>query len=298
MVDGASALAERFNVSPLVIGMTIIAFGTSAPELTVNVMASLKGSTGLAFGNIVGSNIANILLILGISAIIYPLKVQSNTLYREIPFSIHAAIMLLFLGADSWLDGTKSILTRSDGLALLSVFAIFIYYVWNLMKKGQGETEVVVPEMSLGKAAFLVVVGLVGIGVGGDWVVKGAVEIARIFSVPEDVIGLTVIAFGTSLPELAASAVAAYKKHADLAIGNVVGSNIFNIFWVLGLSASIKPLPVNQANLPDLFVLLGVSFLLFGFLVKDNRNTLKKWHGIAMTSAYVGYVAYLGIYRV
>lgn len=298
MVDGASAIARRYKVSPLVIGMTIIAFGTSAPELTVNILASFRGNAGLAFGNIIGSNIANILLILGISALIHPIKVQSNTLYREIPFSLHAAVMLLFLGGDVIFDGAKQgILSRSDGLALLSVFAIFIYYVWNLMKKSQEVEDIDIPEMEAWKAILFLILGLLGIALGGDWVVRGAVAIAKEFSVADDVIGLTIIAFGTSLPELAASAVAAYKKQADLAIGNVVGSNIFNIFWVLGLSASIRPLPVGEQNLFDLILLLGVTFLLFGFLIKGTNRTLKRGPAASMVLLYIAYVIYLGLYR-
>lgn len=297
LVDGAAAIARKLDVSDLVIGLTIVSFGTSAPELAVNVIASFKGSSELAIGNIVGSNIANILLILGIAALIRPLTVQNNTVWKEIPLSLLAAIMVGVLANDVLLgDSDKDVLTRSDGLALISYFSIFLAYAFNLAKQGQGPlAEDEVPEdMPLPKALLLTVVGLVALPLGGHWIVGGAVHLAQSVGISETFIGLSIVAIGTSLPEVAASAAAAYKGKTDIAIGNAIGSNIFNIFWVLGLSSTIKALPYRADSNTDLGMIAIATIMLMLF-VANRERMLKRSHAVVFLLVYVGYLIFLGI---
>jgi cation:H+ antiporter len=301
LVDGAVAIANKFNVSPIIIGLTIVAFGTSLPELIVNIFASFEGNTDLAIGNVVGSNIANILLILGVAAMIYPLAVQKQTTYNEIPFSLLAAVVLGILANDKLLDsdagGMTDILSRSNGLLLLCFFTIFMYYVVSLSKKGSSEVrEEVNVTMNTGKAVIFIILGMVGLTLGGDWIVDGAVHMATQFGISQALVGLTIVAIGTSLPELATSAVAAYKKNTDIAIGNVVGSNIFNIFWILGISSVIKPLPFNAALNQDILVSIFTSLLLFIFLFIGKKHLLERWQGAMFLLMYVAYISYL-VYR-
>lgn len=296
LVSGASSLASRLGVSALVIGLTIVAFGTSAPELTVNLLASFQGNTDIAIGNIIGSNIANILLILGISAIIFPLAVQRGTVWREIPFALLAVVVLTIMANDVLLDGTAaSALTRIDGLVLLAFFGIFIYYIFSIAKQPahEGQEEEVITQYSVATSAGMIVGGMAGLVVGGKWIVDGAVIFATQLGISEALIGLTVVAIGTSLPELATSAVAAYKRNVDIAIGNVIGSNIFNIFWILGISATITPLPFSAQLGFDLGVVTLVTLLLFLALFVGRRHTLERWQGWVFVCLYVGYIIYL-----
>lgn len=297
LVAGASSVARRFHISGLVIGLTVVAFGTSTPELFVNLIASFQGNTQIAIGNVVGSNIANVLLILGIAAAIYPLKVQSQTKWKEIPFSLLAAIVLFFVANDVLIDHAHhSEITRSDGFILLGFFSIFMVYVIAVSKQSNEEMgDSDIREMGMTKSMLFILLGLTGLVLGGKWIVDGAINIAKLFNVSESLIGLTVVAVGTSLPELATSAVAAYRKNADIAIGNVVGSNIFNIFFVLGTSAVIKPLPFLQSNNGDLLVTILSSLLLFVFLFIGEKRLLKRWQGIVFLLMYVAYVAWLVI---
>lgn len=298
LVEGASSIASRVKISPMVIGLTIVAFGSSAPEFVVNVLASFNGNAGLALGNILGSNIANIMLILGVSSIIAPLVVQKHTVSREIPFSMLAAIALAFMANDVWLDGAiESVLSRSEGLVMLAFFSIFLYYVYTLSQKGYIQEEEI-ELLSVSKSTIFTVLGLAGLMVGGHFIVEGAVLIAKNIGLSESVIGLTVVAIGTSLPELATSAVAAYKNQADIAIGNVIGSNIFNIFWVLGLSSTINPLPINQDSNYDILVVLGVTLMLFAFLFVSKQKMLHRWQGIVFVTGYVGYLTWLVVLEV
>ena len=232
LIDGAVGLARRMGVSDIVVGLTVIAFGTSLPELVVNIMASLQGKSDLAVGNVIGSNTANILLILGVSSLVRPLSVQNNTIWKEIPFALLAVGVLGVMANDRLLAGAAvDSLALSDGIVLLSFFVIFLFYVFGLAQQGAIELDDVPAEggMSVGKILLLLLGGFVGIILGGDWIVDGAITLGRDLGVSEAFIGLTVLALGTSLPELAASAAAALKGKVDLAIGNVVGSNIFNI---------------------------------------------------------------------
>lgn len=294
LVTGASSLAARFGVSALVIGLTIVAFGTSAPELIVNLLASFNGNTDIAIGNILGSNIANILLILGISAMVYPLAVGRGTVWKEIPFAFLAVVVMGLMASDVLLDGAAmSAITRIDGLILLAFFIIFLYYIFSIAKEGSGaETEKPVV-YSYTKSIVLVLLGLVGLTVGGKWIVDGAVAFATSLGVSEALIGLTIVAVGTSLPELATSAMAAYRRNVDIAIGNVVGSNIFNMFWILGVSATISPLPFSPALQIDVLVTLLATFLLFLALFVGKRHILERWQGVVFVLMYAAYIVYL-----
>jgi len=294
LVAGASSLAKRLNISNLAIGLTVVAFGTSAPELIVNVIASVQGNTDIAIGNIIGSNIANILLILGISSIIYPLAVKKNTVWKEIPLSLLAALLLGILANDVLLDNAPySALTRIDGLVLIAFFIIFLYYTFGIAKVENGDTEDDIEQAGTVKAVALIVLGLTGLAIGGKWIVDGAVHIASSLGVSQAFIGLSIVAIGTSLPELATSAVAALKKNTDIAIGNVVGSNIFNIFWVLGLSATIKPLRFEPASNTDIGMVILASFLLFGLLFLGKRHKLEKTEGVIFVLTYIAYIVFL-----
>jgi cation:H+ antiporter len=304
LVDGAAGLARRFHVSELVIGLTIVSFGTSAPELVVNLVASFEGSSDLAIGNIIGSNIANILLILGISAVIYPISVQRNTVWKEIPMVFLAAVVVIVSANDVLLDNYSSnILGKADGLVLLFFFIIFAYYTVNIAVS-TGENPVIVTDeneselepMSVVRGLIYIVFGLVGLSVGAQWIVDGGVLIARNLGLSQSLIGLTVVAVGTSLPELAASAVAAYKKKSDIAIGNVVGSNIFNVFWILGISSIINPIPFDPSWNVDLLINAGVSALLFGQMFLGKKQTLTRPEGIGFIFLYIIYIGYV-LYR-
>ncbi len=295
LVDGAASLAKKYNISNIAIGLTIVSFGTSSPELIVSVLASINGNTDIAIGNVVGSNIVNILFILGVSAAIYPLVTKSNTIWKEIPMSLLAALMMFVLASDHLIDGNNfSMLSRIDGIVLLSFFIIFIYYTVGISKVETDDSpEIEIPALSSVKSIFFIVLGLAGLVVGGKWIVDGAVHMARSLGINESLIGLTIVAVGTSLPELAASAVAAYKKQTDIAIGNVVGSNIFNIFFILGISSLIKPLPFNQGTAIDVMVACFASILLFAMLFVGKKHTIEKWQGLFMILIYAGYIVFL-----
>ncbi len=297
MVDGASSLAKRLGVSALVIGLTIVAFGTSTPELIVNIFASINGNSDIAIGNILGSNIVNILFILGISATIYPLAVKKGTVWKEIPFAFLAVIVVAFMANDAFIDNSSfSGLTRIDGLILISFFIIFLYYVFGISKAEPADAVETTPHLhSLLRSCLMISGGLVGLIVGGKWIVDGAVAIASSFGMSEALIGLAVVAVGTSLPELATSVVAAYKKDVDIAVGNIVGSNIFNIFWILGVTAVIRPLPFSQILASDVLMTIITTFLLFAFMFIGKRHILERWQGICFIALYVGYVAYIVI---
>ncbi len=297
LVDGASSLARRLGVSALVIGLTIVAFGTSTPELIVNIFASIKGNSDIAIGNILGSNIFNILFVLGISAVIYPLAVKKGTVWKEIPLALLAVIVTALMVNDALLDkGSFSALTRIDGLILISFFVIFLYYVFGISKAEPADSVETTPHIhSLLRSCLMISGGLVGLVLGGKLIVDGAVAIATSLGMSEALIGLTIVAIGTSLPELATSAVAAYKKDVDIAVGNIVGSNIFNIFWILGVSAVIRPLPFSQTLMSDVIMTVVATLLLFATMFIGKRHILERWQGICFIALYLGYVAYIVI---
>lgn len=297
LVRGASSISKKAGIPPIVIGLTIVAFGTSAPELVVNIFSAISGTTDLAIGNIVGSNIANVLLVLGASALFVDLKVHKNTTWREIPFSFLAVLVLFFMTNDFFFDkGGENILSRSEGLTLLGFFAIFMFYtasLFSVKKIAASEEE---PEVKVYKTWVSLVMtffGLFALFIGGRLLVDNAVILARLAGMSEMLIGLTIVAVGTSLPELATSVTAAIKKQDDIAIGNIVGSNIFNIFWILGVTAIIKPVSIsNEANV-DVFVCSFATILLFMALLVGRRHVLQRWQGILMLVSYFIYLFYL-----
>ncbi len=296
LVTGASSIAKRFHMPDLVIGLTIVSIGTSAPELFVNLLAAYKGTTDIAIGNIVGSNIANIFLILGTTAVLCPIKVTRDTVWKEVPFSLMAALVLTFLANDVLIDSAeKSVLTRIDGLILLMFFCVFMYYLFGIAtnSKALSESGEDLEEKSLPISIVLVVAGLVGLSLGSDWIVNGAIALAQLFGMDEKTIGLTIVAFGTSLPELAASIAAARKKKVDMAVGNVIGSNVFNVFLILGTSSVIFPLPFASGMNLDLGVMIAANLFVFAFMFTGGKSIIDRWEGAILLSVYFGYMGYL-----
>ena len=299
LVKGASSIARRFKVSDLFVGLTIVAFGTSTPELFVNLIASIKGTPDIAIGNILGSNIANILLILGISALIYPLAVSKGTVWKEIPLSLLAVVLLGVIANDQAIDKTGfSILSRIDGIVLLSFFIIFLYYSFSIAGRIEGMDDHV-PEKQYGIffSILLIIFGLGGLTLGAKVIVDGAVKLAVTMGMSQSLVGLTIVAVGTSLPELDTSAVAAYKKNVEIAVGNVVGSNIFNVFFVLGISSVIRPLPFNASNNVDIGVAVLAASFLFIFMFTGGKRLLDRWEGAVFLMVYVAYLMYLILHR-
>lgn len=296
LVRGASSLAKKLRVNEITIGLTVVAFGTSMPELVVNVIASAKGSNAIAFGNVIGSNIFNILVILGISGLIFPLAVQKNTVWKEIPLALLAAVVLLVMVNDRWLDGAATqILGRGEALTLLAFFVLFVVYVFGIANVQSADTfEVTVYRMPA--TVLLILGGLAGLMLGGWLVVEHAVVIARAMHVSEKMIGLTIVAAGTSLPELATSAVAAYRRRVDIAVGNIVGSNIFNVLFILGISGVIRPATYDSSLNVDTLVMIGATLLLFITMFTGKTRRLDRWEAALMLACYGGYLGYL-IYR-
>ena len=297
LIDGAADLARRFRIPEIVIGLTVVAFGTSAPELAVNIIASVGGNNGLAIGNIVGSNIANILLILGVAASIKGLTVKTNTVWREIPFSLFAALILGYIVNDS-LSGNSSVdmISRADGIVLVALFVLFLFYTFHISRNNLAEE---LPDSEdnrpLWKSFGLLLLGLTGLVLGGEWIVRGAVSLARLFGYSESFVGFTIVAIGTSLPELATAVMAVRKGNTDLAIGNVIGSNIFNIFWVLGLSATISPMDFNPEDNFSIVLNIGCSAVLFGLLFVGRKQTLQQWQGTLLLFGYLAYLSFMAI---
>lgn len=293
LVDGSSSIARKLKVTQLVVGLTVVAFGTSAPELFVNIFSSINGKADIAIGNILGSNIVNILLILGISAVIYPLSLKQSTVRKEIPLSFLAIIVFVLLANGEFVNNSFSGLTRIDGLVLVAFFLFFLYYIFALSKEKVETFGAEIRLYSLPRSLMLIVFGLAGLLLGGKWIVGSAVAIGSILGISEAVIALTVVAVGTSLPELATSAVAAYKGRADIAVGNIVGSNIFNIFWILGISAIIRPLPFSKILFFDAGVVIFATLLLYLFMFVGKRHILERWQGIVFILLYIGYIVLL-----
>jgi cation:H+ antiporter len=294
LVEGSSSLAKRFNVSDLVIGLTVVAFGTSTPELFVNIIASLNGNPDLAIGNALGSNISNIFLILGVSSLIFPLKVTEGTVWKEIPFSLLTIIALGIMVNGPFIDNAEqAILSRSDGLLLLLFFIIFIYYSCSIALNVDGmEEQVPAAAHSIFMALLMIILGFICLTVGGKWIINGAVKTATSFGLSENLVGVTILAIGTSLPELATSAAAAYKKKADIAVGNIVGSNIFNILFVLGISSVIRPLPFAYSSNVDIGMVIFASLLLFLSMFTFKKHLLDRWEGAVFIIFYLIYITY------
>ncbi|MDW3210707.1 MAG: calcium/sodium antiporter [Reichenbachiella sp.] len=297
LVDGASSIAKKNNISELVIGLTIVSFGTSMPELIVNLLASFDGSSELAIGNILGSNIANVLLILGVAAIFSPLRIKKSIYFTEIPISLLATFMVGFLAnADLFVDVKGLTLSRYDGAILLFFFGLFMTYIYVVSNTKQEEPNSVNDDstfLSNTKSIVYVVAGSIGLFIGGKWVVDGAFEIALLFGLSETFIGLTVVAIGTSLPELVTSVIAARKGQADMAVGNVVGSNIFNLLWILGISSLIRPLPFDVVSNSDILMVIGSGTLLILAIVIGRKAVIGRTMGTVFVLTYFCYLAYL-----
>ncbi|HBG24009.1 MAG: sodium:proton exchanger [Bacteroidetes bacterium GWF2_41_61] len=297
LVKGASSIAKKLNISDLIIGLTVVSIGTSAPELSVNIMASLEGSAGMAIGNVVGSNIFNFLAIIGIAALIRPINLKSSLIKIEIPYAILASAALLFVTADVLLDGKEGVINRSDGLILLLFFSIFLYYVFLSAKKGEikekDATEHLTKTYTVGISLIMIAGGLAALIFGGDIIVDHATILARQWGFSDNLIGLTILAVGTSLPELATSVVAALRGNSDIAIGNVVGSNIFNIFFILGVSSIIFPLPVAPESIADGLVAAAATALVLFFAHRGRGQRIDKLEGLILIASYFFYTIYI-----
>jgi len=294
LVNSASSLAGKLNIPNLVIGLTIVAFGTSSPELIVSVIASIEGNSEIALGNVIGSNIFNILAILGISAIILPLVVRSSTTWIEIPLCLFSAILIGFMAnlGSSGIEG-QSAVNRTDGALLLILFLVFAFYNYRLSTKNEYHDELKVKDQSIKKSVFLILTGLLMLAAGGRFIVQSAVKLAIDIGIPERIIGLTIVSIGTSLPELATSVVAARKGNTDIAIGNIVGSNIFNSFLILGISALINPVPLSEGTNIDLMVNIFASLLLFLFIFTGKGRQIDRKEGIAFILVYLLYLVFI-----
>jgi cation:H+ antiporter len=291
LVDGAAAFAAKLKVPNIVIGLTIVAFGTSSPELVVNSFAAINGNPQIVLGNIIGSNIFNIAAILGLSAIIYPLVVKTNTTWIEIPLALLAVLLVAVMANDMLIDNAATnVITRSDGIVLLFFFAIFLVYNIHVSISNKEVNEIGVKSMTITKSVLLIVLGLVMLVVGGKLIVEYAVEIAQLLGLSERVIALTIVSVGTSLPELATSIVAVRKRNVDIAVGNVVGSNIFNIFLILGVSSVIADVPFTPENQFDLLVNILFSLLLFLFIFTGKGRKLDRWEGMILLIGFITYM--------
>ncbi|SDO17957.1 calcium/sodium antiporter [Alkalicoccus daliensis] len=293
-VKGASHIATALRVSPLLIGLTIVAFGTSSPEATVSIVAALEGTAGVAVGNVVGSNIFNITFVIGLTALIAPLRVESETIRKEIPFTLLAGIALLIVISDQALYAlNESVISRSDGLILLLFFAVFLYYIFEVARKNRTTAAAETQESSSSwtKNILLTLGGLAAIIFGGDLVVNSATDIAVTFGMSETLVGLTIVAVGTSLPELITSITAAIKKESEIAVGNIVGSNIFNIFFVLGTASVVAPLAVDASMFIDVIIMLTLTIVLLIF--SRTKFQVGRTEGLILAGAYIVYMVYI-----
>lgn len=295
LVEGASSIGKTLKLSSMIIGLTIVSFGTSLPELLVNIISSFTGNSEIGVGNVLGSNIANTLLILGVAAAISPLVINKNTYYIELPFSLTATLLVGFLANTELVrQGEGHTISFYDGLILLFFFSLFLGYIYTASKNQiQDEKDDTIHELPVSKALLYIFIGIVGLYFGGDWVVKGAVTIATDFGMSKSFVGLTIIAIGTSLPELVTSAVAAFRKNTDIAVGNVVGSNIFNLLWILGLSATLKPISYAEISNYDIYALIGSSTVLIFAIIFGKGTTIERHEGMIFILIYFAYIVYL-----
>jgi cation:H+ antiporter len=293
LVRGAAAVAAHARVPPMVVGLTIVSFGTSMPEFLVTLVSGLEHNADLAVANVIGSNIANVLLVLGIAALIRPLPIRDATVVTEVPFSLTAALLVGFLANAALFSPYRELsISRLDGLILLFFFLLFMLYVYKVSLEGRGPDVATTEHMGMGRAAAVIVVSLVLLYFGGAWVVDGAVGVATTLGVGDALIGLTIVAVGTSSPEILASAVAAKRGEADLAVGNVVGSNIFNLLWVLGATSAIVELPFEVISNTDLVTVIVSSTLVILALVSSRGRTIMRYHGALFILLYAAYVLY------
>ena len=306
-VEGSSGIARFLKIPPLIIGLTIVAFGTSAPEAAVSITASITGQGGISVGNITGSNIFNVLMVLGVCALIKPISVQKSIMQKDYLLMLVASGALFAVSADMWLTGgnLEAMLSRGDGIILGLFFCIFVYMTIRSGLKGRNETPKIeetpqIPEpvkeekkekkISLPKGIIMAVLGLGGVVAGGELVVSGASDIARSFGASETLIGVTVVAIGTSLPELVTSIMASRKGENDIAIGNVVGSNMFNILFVLSASSIIRPIGLDMASIYDIIIMIGVCVMVYFFAI--SKKKIMRWEGGLMVAMYAAYTAF------
>lgn len=302
LTDGAAAIARKFGLSDLIVGLTIVAFGTSAPELTISIMSAIDGNTGMAIGNVVGSNIFNTLLIIGAVALARPIHIGKGIMINEIPLVILASVAILAMGCSPWLDGTAPEISRVNGILLLLFFVIFMRYIFSQARESKqdrsGQPAGAKPQPRMWLSAIMVVGGLAALIYGGDLFVDKASAIARSWGVSDAIIGLTIVAAGTSLPELATSLVAAVKGNSGIAVGNVIGSNIFNIFLVLGCAAAVRSLPFGGISMLDLGMLTGSALLFWFFGWFFKTRTITRIEGAIMALCYILYISILVIQAV
>ena len=294
LTKGASGIARRFGISELVIGLTIVALGTSLPELVISVSSALKGSPGISLGNVIGSNIFNSLLILGVASLIAPIRFNARMLTREIPFNLLASIVLILVSGSMLFGGaTGESVTRYGGMLLLCFLAVFVRYTFSI--PNDDDDEALEQPMSIGKVILFILLGLAGLIFGGNIFVNGAVELARIVGLSEAVIGITIVSAGSSLPELAVSVSAARKGNVGIALGNVLGSNILNIFLILGCSATITPISLDGFSCVDFYVLLASSLLIYLVTRFGGKAVINRYEGALLVAGYVAYTTYLVI---
>ncbi len=294
LVDSSSSLAKKFKVSTLIIGLTIVAFGTSIPELLINIFSALKGAGDIAIGNVIGSNIANMLLVLGVTSIFYPIKTKNGKVIKEILFGILAAFVLLIVINDRSIDNIASSFTRSEGIILLLFFGVFLFYVFYEAKKRKlkiEENKIEIEEKKYHEIASLIILSIIFLYFGGRLVVDNALIIAQNLGISNFVISASIIALGTSLPELVTSLTAGAKKDLNLALGNIIGSNVFNIFWVLGITASITTIKIPELINFDIFFLVISSLLLFLFVL--NKKEIRQERGMILVIIYIIYIIIL-----
>lgn len=302
LVKGSASIAKRLKISNLIIGLTIVSMGTSAPELSVNILASLKGQAGMAIGNVVGSNIFNFLLIIGITALFRPISIKRSLIKMEIPFALLSSIILLLITADHYLDGSPGLISRSEGITLILLLALFLYSLYLSSRRDKGESfhesesESEIKSFSIFLSIVMVVGGVIGLMWGGRLIVSSATTIAKNWGLSETVIGITVVAVGTSLPELATSLVAAFRGNSDIAIGNVVGSTIFNILFILGCSSIIRPLPFPNETMIDVIVSVVATLLVLLLAAKGRVKRVGRVEGGILLFLYFIYIAFL-LYR-
>ncbi|MDY7009214.1 MAG: calcium/sodium antiporter [Planctomycetota bacterium] len=293
MVRGAASLAKKMSISEIAIALTVVAFGTSAPELLISIFAAGGGQHEIVFGDVIGSNMANTLLILGVAGLIYPLTVQKNTVWKEIPFLLLATLVVFMLVNDSWGGaGAANLLSRTDGLVLLGFLAIFLIYTFGISRIESVDQYDVVT-YSYRTSGLMIVGGLAALFFGGRFTVNGAIDVATQLGVSKKLIACTIIAGGTSLPELATSAVAAYRKRCDIAVGNIVGSCILNLLMVLGISGVVYPIAYSSLFNVDSLAMIAATIVLFLTMFTGKKRKLDRWEAVLLLMGYVAYVGYL-----
>ena len=295
LVDGASSLALRYNIPSLIIGLTIVALGTSAPELVVNSVASIDGLSEIVLANVIGSNNFNLFITLGIAGLIFPITVKSSTAWREIPMSLLVTLLMFGLATDFFIS-ENPVISRLDGIILLVAFAGFLYYMFRQMKSGNAEQDIQAHHLkanSTAKIWTLILIGIAALVIGGKLVVDNSINIATNLGISQKIIGITIIAAGTSLPELVTSVVAAFKKNSDIAIGNVIGSNIFNILLIIAVSALIRPIEYNEIFNQDIYILIGGTLFVILSMFIGKRKMLDRWEALILVCFYLAYTVYL-----